>query len=430
VSDEDEAYKPVDMAYDILDGGPLGIQAGWFWEFRGGVWVPSEGKADQIVRNRLVRLVGNKYRTGHVPAVVDALGSMPEVYRITGEPTKGWINFANGMLNTDTLELVTPHGPELAGTVQYAVDWAPGETPFFDQWVSEVVPEDSRDYFLQVCGYLLVPGNPLQVAVFVKGPGANGKSTWFNMLEAIVGRHHVAHVSLQSMSDNRFAGADLFGKALNIVGDMGGGFIKNTDMFKAITGGDEIRSERKFAQPVDFTPWAVPVFAGNTVPTSNDHSYGFKRRWVHLAFPYTFTPTVGYSDRFKGELPGIAAKCVRAYLALKGLPWTVPDSALVLKGEFEQASDQVARFIAECYTRVPLPPVAAPLASPLPPARVERKTLYLAYLAWHGRQYTNGNPLQSPKFYERVEATGVQKGKIKGYVYFKGLVQKDDDSDG
>jgi P4 family phage/plasmid primase-like protien len=336
--------------------------------------------------------------------------SIPE---ISSQLVTGVINFTNGMLSTTDQQLY-PHNPKYLSTFQYLVPWVTGmETPYFDEWVKEVNEPDACEYFLQVFGYLLVAGNERQTAVFVKGPGANGKSTWFRMIDQIVGRKNISRVTLHQMTHNRFAGADLFGKVLNVVGDIGSAYIEDTGFFKAITGQDEVRAERKNAQPFDFTPYCVPVFSGNLIPPSNDPTHGYKRRWTHISFPNTFEPSADYEVRFDAEMPGIAYKAVMAYLNLKGQDFEIPDSALALKKEFDMKSDPTLMFLDERYD--------FDAKGHTPTSMVWR-----AYDSWCEEEGTKNKMRKSELFARLLQDPRITKGRI-GMDVFKGIKRKPSD---
>jgi P4 family phage/plasmid primase-like protien len=411
-----EEFSPAVVARQVVAKGPLGIHNGWFWEYRDGVWLPGEDK-HQIVSDRMARIELDDFRSSHVPSVAAMLSSMRAgglVKTITSDPVPGIINFKDVLLDTETLK-TSPHTPDYLSTLQYAVPWTPDvKTPAFDEWAAQVVPEDALEWFLWIFGYLLVPGNPLQRAVFIKGTGSNGKGTWFRMIDAIVGVRHISRVTLHEMSDDKFAVAGLSGKTLNLVGDMGSGYVKNTDLFKKVTGGDELRGQHKFGHPFDFTPWCVPVFAGNTIPSSGDSTYGWTRRWWHIPFPNTFPVSEGYEDRFRLELPGIASKVVLAYLSSKGVMPDMPASVAALKKEFDEASNVVLRFLTEFCKRGALV------------GRTKTKDLYSAYLVWlNDDAGAAAKPLSNRKFYASVEAAGVKKSAIRGVWYFENIVRLD-----
>ena len=52
------------------------------------------------------------------------------------------------------------------------------------------------------------------------GSGSNGKSTFLSLLEKMLGRQNVAHMSPHQLERERFATAELEGKMLNVYADI------------------------------------------------------------------------------------------------------------------------------------------------------------------------------------------------------------------
>ena len=69
----------------------------------------------------------------------------------------------------------------------------------------------------------------------------------------MLGEENTSTTALQSLADNRFASAGLFGKMANIYTDLSPKLIKDAGLFKMLTGGsDHVPGEKKFQQPFDF----------------------------------------------------------------------------------------------------------------------------------------------------------------------------------
>ena len=76
------------------------------------------------------------------------------------------------------------------------------------------------------------------------------------LVTALLGLENCSAVTLHDLVSNRFRAAELYGRLANIAGDLDGGWLTSTAMFKMVTGGDTIGAERKFGQPFSFTPAA------------------------------------------------------------------------------------------------------------------------------------------------------------------------------
>ena len=80
----------------------------------------------------------------------------------------------------------------------------------------------------------------------------------------------------------------MFGKLFNLAGDVSSNDLKETGMFKQLTGRDTISANRKYKNVLNFKNYAKFVFGCNELPRVYDHSDGFWERWVLLEFPYYF----------------------------------------------------------------------------------------------------------------------------------------------
>ncbi|GAG05652.1 unnamed protein product, partial [marine sediment metagenome] len=74
----------------------------------------------------------------------------------------------------------------------------------------------------------------------------------------------------------------------NVAGDIGGDDLKDTSMFKALTGRSLVSGQRKFLPPVTFVNYSKFIFACNELPFAYDNSRGFWDRWILLEYPFTF----------------------------------------------------------------------------------------------------------------------------------------------
>lgn len=375
------------------------------WSYNGGVWRPDR----HVVRNRVVDLLGERYRYSYARGAEDVIRS--QVQRISAEPVTEYINFGNGLLDWETKEL-RPHTPEVMSTVQLAVPWDPqSKCPQFDKFLSEVVPEDMIETVWELVGYLMFSGNPLHKAVMLVGTGRNGKGTFLRVMSSLLGKWNTTAVSLQDIVNTRFSTASLFGKLANIAGDIDGGYLESTATFKAVTGQDQISAEHKGRDRFDFTPWAVPVFSANSIPASADATIGYLSRWLVVPFPNDFT---GREDRHldarlhtPDELAGIAARAVPALRRLldRG-DFDLPDSGKAAYEEFTRRVDQVRTWLNDqCEIGGD--------------SFVSRVGLYRAYREWATRD--GYRPLKAAAFYDRINAAGHQPIKVQGIRGYRGI---------
>jgi P4 family phage/plasmid primase-like protien len=393
------------LAGDTLAFGPLRVgRDDIMWSYSSGVWSPGR----HVVRDRLTRLLGQRFRTNYVGTVEAMVRA--NVDTITCDPVDDLMNFTNGLLDWRAGEL-RPHSPDVPSTVQLAVEYDPdAQCPAFEAFVRQVVPEDVVPTIWELIGYLMYSGNPLHKAVMLTGQGRNGKGTFLRVLESVLGSRNVTSVSLHDLVNTRFTTASLFGKLANIAGDIDATYMENTATFKGITGGDTISAEHKGRDRFDFKPWAVPLFSANKIPASADTSVGYLARWLVVPFPYSF---IGREDRHLDaklhqpeELRGIAARGVQALGALldRG-DFEVTASGEAAREEFVRRVDQVRTWLADCCEIHPELPWVA------------RTALYEAYKTWAARD--GHKAVRATEFYDRIEQAGGEPAIVHGTRGFK-----------
>lgn len=324
--------------------------------YEGGVY-GDDGRpfAHRIIEEEF-HLVGKIAGAGFPEEVTKAIARRSMVKRDAFNPP-GKLCVKNGVLDLASGELGA-HNPAVRFTRKLPFSFVQGaECPRFKTFLSEVLSkDDDRREIQKVAGYLFEVGNRHQVAVMLVGEGDNGKSTLLGALVDMLGKGNVAAASLQSLSENRFATAALFGKVANVCADLPDTPLRYSGVFKMLTGGDEVPAELKFGAIFHFRNDAKLLFSCNKLPEVNDRTFAFWRRWLLFRFDGTFT---GRADRnlpekLREELPGILN------WALDGLRLLQEDGGFRpgltssdLKDEWRKRSDSLFWFISDGVEQVP-----------------------------------------------------------------------------
>jgi|WetSurMetagenome_2_1015567.scaffolds.fasta_scaffold00467_15 putative DNA primase/helicase len=209
------------------------------------------------------------------------------------------IPVSNGVVVRKNLNLLLPKSPVWGFTYALPIVFdknAPKEPVL--KFINDIVDGEDRKLLIQVPAQALMQNANYQLSYLCTGDGANGKSTYIKMLKELVGMNSTTSVSLQELIENRFATANLQGKLLNLYADLPKTSLKDTGKFKILTGGDQITAEKKFADSFLFENKAVFVFSANELPSVDDGTFAFWRRWAVIEFPHKFK----VSNRFIEEL--------------------------------------------------------------------------------------------------------------------------------
>jgi P4 family phage/plasmid primase-like protien len=200
------------------------------------------------------------------------------------------ISFANGLLNTQTKELI-PHTPNFFNVSVLPYNYEPNAD--YIQWedfLLDVMDFDADRVILlqQWAGYLLMPNLRQQKFLLIAGDGANGKTTYLEIMELLLGRENVSHIPLAQFGE-RFALASTIGKLANISSESAADITAyGENVLKGFTSGDSMSFERKYQERIDAVPTAKVMVATNELPRIEDKSQGIWRRMIFVPFEKSY----------------------------------------------------------------------------------------------------------------------------------------------
>ena len=145
---------------------------------------------------------------------------------------------------------------------------------------------------LEECiGYCFYKHNELSKSFMLTGDGANGKSTYLDMVKYVLGRQNYVALDLNELSE-RFSTASLFGKLANIGDDISDEFLQGNTIsqFKKIVSGNDIKGENKGQDAFFFKPSVKLLFSANEIPRMRNKGFAaIKRRMEIIPFNGHFT---------------------------------------------------------------------------------------------------------------------------------------------
>jgi len=282
-----------------------------------GVWQPG---AEEIIR-QLCHRVDNELSIHNLNEVTD------KIRRMTYGSRNLFVNnphlaLNNCVLNMETFE-VDSHKPEYYLTNKLKVDYDPSAIPHaIELFLSQILPPDSISKMQEIMGYCLLPDYRFQKAFICVGEGANGKSTLLNLLIKFLDPENVSHILMQDFDKKTFASSKLYGKMAYIASDLPEKEMRQTGMFKMLTGGDRITAERKYKEPFEFVNKAKLIFSANKPPIIYDDVDAMWRRLCLIRFPYQFVGDKADTNLLEKlttpeELSGLLNACLMALFRLK-----------------------------------------------------------------------------------------------------------------
>jgi len=270
----------------------------------------------------------------------------------------GYVGVENGLLDLHAGEIERDLRPDDYAITRIPWEYNPdADCPRFRQFLEDSVEPGKVHLVQEYMGYCLYRGEmPYAKALMLVGSGSNGKSTFLNILIALLGEENVMNASLSKLANSRFSAYRLEGKLANINADIEGGEIGETSMFKNMTGGDSFEVEQKYGDPYDHRNTAKLVFAANEMPQVDTHQDAFFRRWLLVAFPRKFTkeeddghpmadPTL--EDTLMDEMEGILNFAVEGFqrLVAQDGQFTNELSTAEVRQQWNRYGDPIDQFI-------------------------------------------------------------------------------------
>lgn len=210
---------------------------------------------------------------------------------------------------------------------------------------------------LEECvGYCFYRGAELGKAFILIGDKNNGKSTFLDLIKAVLGVENVSALDLKELGD-RFSTSMMFGKLANIGDDISDDFMQGAQVaiFKKIVTGNRIKAERKGQDPFEFNPYVKLLFSANDIPRMKDKTGAVLRRLVIIPFHAQFSNTDPDYDPFiKYKLTEPAAIEYLIALGMNGLrrvlenqDFTKSEKVEQQLEEYEEENNPIVAFLKE-----------------------------------------------------------------------------------
>lgn len=264
------------------------------------------------------------------------------------------INLQNGTFEiTDASQELREQRREDFLKYQLPFSYDPDATcPLFDKYLKRVLPdEESRKVLAEYVGYIFTNGLKLEKVAILYGGGANGKSVFFDIMQALIGRDNICTYSLQSLTKvDSYERSSLANKLLNYATEINGKL--EASIFKQLASGEPVQARQIYGQPFIMENYAKLMFNCNELPKEVENTEAFFRRF--LIFPFTQTIPKAEQD------PELSMKIIQTELSgvfnwmldglrrlLKQKRFTASQRIEDQINNFRKESDSVAMFIEE-----------------------------------------------------------------------------------
>jgi putative DNA primase/helicase len=229
-------------------------------------------------------------------------------------PNKVLINLQNGTFEVTTQrQNLRPFNNTdfLTYRLPFRYD-AEATAPIFRKYLDRVLPDRTAQSVLsEYAGYLFIrhgSGLKFEKCLILYGNGANGKSVFFEILTALLGRENVSTFPLSDLTDKTgYYRAEIANKLLNYASEISREM--NCDLFKKLASGEAFTARSPYGRPFEVRNYAKMIFNANELPKDTEQTHAFFRRFIIIPFDVAIPD--GEQDRelhrkiIAGELAGV-----------------------------------------------------------------------------------------------------------------------------
>lgn len=317
---------------------------------------------DGTERKNLSRHANASEANGRIKAMLERAAAEPGVAimpdSFDAHPMR--LNAANGVLDLETGQLM-PHRREFLMTKLVPFDYPEreaAECPLWLTFLDRVFGGDAEliEYLQRAIGYTLTGVTREQCLHLLYGTGANGKSTFLEIVAELLGDYAVqadfaTFLDKKNSDGPRNDIARLNGARLVRSSEVGEGKRFNEALVKSLTGGEKISARFLYAEDFEFTPTFKLWFSFNHKPVIRGTDHAIWRR-VRL-IPFAVTIADDEKDdqllsKLRAELPGILRWAVDGCVSWQKIGLKPPESIVAATDSYRTESDTLGAFIDEC----------------------------------------------------------------------------------
>ena len=230
------------------------------------------------------------------------------------------------------------------------------ECPNFEAFVNDIFEgdQDLISYVQRAIGYSLTGSTAEQCLFILIGDGANGKSTFVNVISKLLGDYSKAAASQTLVAKGSTSVGDdlvdLVGARFISVSETEEGEALAEAKIKQMTGGDVLKARPLYGKYIQFEIIGKILLATNSLPSINNTDHGIWRRIQAIPFNRTFTAEEQDKDlgsKLTKELPGILNWAIQGCLDWQEQGLNPPQIVLDQVSAYKTEMDSIAQFVEQ-----------------------------------------------------------------------------------
>jgi putative DNA primase/helicase len=295
-----------------------------------------------------------------------------------------------------------------------------GECPAWLRFLETACEGDAEliGFLQRMAGYALTGSTRDHALFFVYGTGGNGKGTFLNTLQWIMGdyarsapadmfteRKHEAHTTEL---------ARLMGARLVAAQETEEGKRWAEAKIKALTGGDPVTARFMRQDDFEYIPQFKLVMTGNHKPGLRNVDEAIRRRLYLIPFEANIPAErrdTGLAERLRAEAGGILAWAIEGCIQWQRVGLQAPDRVRAATADYLEQQDVLGLWLAECVDTGK--------------GRARRGDLYKSFKAW--AEDAGEYVLPQKRFVAALESRGFTSALRDGIQYVERVTIRERD---
>lgn len=379
--------------------------------------IPVEAKdCNEEAKKKILKHAENSEKASRIDAMLTLSKGSPgiPVVQKNLDTDKLLINCQNGVIDLSSGDLLPHDQKYLMTKLVPAVYDKKAQCPKWLAFLDRIFAgkKDLIKYLQRVIGVCLT-GEILQAIFILHGEGANGKSTFLDVIRRLLG-DYAQQADFRTFLEDKNQGiredlASLAGARFVTACESDKGKHLSEATVKQITGGDLIRARFLYANSFQFMPTFKIFLATNHRPSIDGTDHGIWRRVKLIPFDVKIPDNEkieNFAETLFEERQGILAWAVEGFLKYRSEGLQEPLEVQVATQDYKDENDPLIEFIEECCC----------LDEQL---KVEPKDVFCAYGKYCSSN-TTVKTLRKQEFYAKIRERGIKQTK-SGPTWWLGI---------